>query len=112
MEELALAIASIETLVVVWAFIADQKVDLGRAVIIVASESSALRRWEESEIVLALLSEDGAERIGTGLEVTAAIIAVHCCQCLVCTGEERDKDGEHGTMHGDRSGKGSVDLFY
>lgn len=76
-EEFALAIASVEALVTIRAFVADQKVDFGRAVVVVTSERGALRRREEPEVILALLSENGPERVGTGLEVTASIVAVH-----------------------------------
>jgi len=42
-EELALTVARIEALVTVWAFVADQEVNLGRAVVVVTPERSALR---------------------------------------------------------------------
>jgi hypothetical protein len=95
-------------LITVWAFVTDQEVYLGSAVVIVTSEYGALRRWEETKVILALLPEDGSERVGTGLEVTASIVAVYISQRLVYVSEERDKDGERGSMHGSCECEGLV----
>lgn len=110
-EELALTVASIEALVTVWTFVSDQEVDLGRAVVVVASERGALRRGKKSEIVLALLSEDRSERVGTGLKVTASIIAVHSGQSVVYPSEECDEEGKRGRTHGGCVGERLEALF-
>lgn len=99
-EELPLAIARIETLVTVWPLVANQKIDLGHTVIVIACERSALCRWKEGEVVLADLPERGAQGVGAGLEVPAATVAVDPGKGLGCGGEQRGHDGKGWKMHG------------
>lgn len=42
-EELALTVARIEALVTVWTFVADQEVNLGRAIVVVTPKRRALK---------------------------------------------------------------------
>lgn len=99
-KELTLAIASIQALVAVWAFVTDQEVDLGHAVVAVTCERSALSRREKVEIILADLPEGVAKRVGAGLEVSDTVIAVNSGERLWGAGEQCDHDGKGWEIHG------------
>lgn len=99
-EELPLAIARIETLVTVWPLVADQEIDLGHTVVVVACERSALSRWKEGEVVLTDLSESSAQGVGAGLEMPASTVAVDPGKGLGRAGEQRGHDGKGWKMHG------------